>query len=156
EGIAGPGQDDDAVFAVLPDRMEKIDELLMGMAVEHELGVFGVQPHFKHAIGPARQMRVRECVTIGIVAGHDDLLVRFMARRIAEAVMTLKLRSCRRSHPRQEEGRVGDFNWTAMRPGGMTPGKYRHTLSALSPEGYWLISGSTSLARFRSDSCQPR
>src|SRR5437879_6124092 len=74
ESVAATGQDHYAIVVVLTDRVEQMDELLVGMAVEEQLAAVSVQGDFEHAIGLAAEAGVRERLTIGVERGHWGLL----------------------------------------------------------------------------------
>src|SRR2546427_6543608 len=74
ESIAATGQDHYAIVVVLTDRVEEMDELLVGMAVEEQFAAVSVQGDFEHAIWLAAEAGVRERLAIGVEFGHWDLL----------------------------------------------------------------------------------
>src|SRR3989475_1118763 len=74
ESIAATGQDHYAIVVVLTDRVEQMDELLVGMAVEEQFAAVSVQGDFEHAIRLAAEAGVRERLAIGVEFGHWGLL----------------------------------------------------------------------------------
>src|SRR5437899_3885059 len=74
ERVAATGQDHYAIGRVLADRVEQMDELLVGVAVEDQLAAVSVQGDFEHAIWLAAEAGVRERLAIGVEFGHWDLL----------------------------------------------------------------------------------
>ena len=71
EGIAGTGQDDDSIVAVLADRMEEIDELLVAMSIENQFFAVGVQADFEHSVRLAAQAGIGKRVTVGVELDHS-------------------------------------------------------------------------------------
>src|SRR5438309_6250245 len=75
ERIAATGQDHYAIVVVLTDRVEQMDELLVGMAVEEQFAAVSVQGDFEHAIGLAAEPGVHEgpapavCGCAGVATG---------------------------------------------------------------------------------------
>src|SRR3989442_9618482 len=92
ESVAATGQDHYAIGVVLPDRVEQMDELLVGVAVEDQLAAGSVQGDFEHAIWLAAEAGVRERLAIGVEFGHWDLLSEKLFHRDRQVTHSLARR----------------------------------------------------------------